>query len=87
MAERGERTASKDTLARGSKAQPRETPTLADLGVTKTQSSNAPPADRSGGQISSLSGGALVGALLPLTRKDGWCAHLNFIEHAEEQSR
>jgi hypothetical protein len=39
MAERGERTASKDTLARGRDAQPREAPTLSDLGVSKSQSS------------------------------------------------
>jgi N6-adenosine-specific RNA methylase IME4 len=39
MAERGERAASTDTLARGSTVQPRGVPKLADLGITKTQSS------------------------------------------------
>jgi len=39
MRERGERMSSKDTLARGSSVQPRELPTLEDLGVSKTQSS------------------------------------------------
>jgi hypothetical protein len=39
MKARGQRTASKDTLARGRKVLPREAPTLSDLGVNKTQSS------------------------------------------------
>jgi hypothetical protein len=39
MAERKERLASKDTLARGRSVPPREVSTLSDLGVTKTQSS------------------------------------------------
>ena len=39
MAERGERAAATDTLARGNAALPREAPTLSDLGVTKMQSS------------------------------------------------
>lgn len=39
MAKRGERASSKDTLARGRTRLPRETPKLADLGVSKTESS------------------------------------------------
>src|SRR5262249_23112835 len=39
MAKRRERLASKDALARGRKLQPREAPKLADLGISKTQSS------------------------------------------------
>jgi N6-adenosine-specific RNA methylase IME4 len=39
MKERGERRQSKDTLARGRNAQPRDVPKLSDLGVSKTQSS------------------------------------------------
>jgi hypothetical protein len=39
MAERKERAASKDTLARGRKLQPRDAPKLADLEITKTHSS------------------------------------------------
>jgi hypothetical protein len=39
MAERGERARSSDTLCRGSAVLPREEQTLAELGVTKTQSS------------------------------------------------
>jgi len=39
MGKHGQRRRSKDTLARGSSMQPRETPTLSDLGIDKTQSS------------------------------------------------
>src|SRR5262249_45454538 len=39
MAARKQRATSRDTLARGRKLQPRETPKLADLGIHKTQSS------------------------------------------------
>lgn len=39
MKVRGERAVSKDTLARGRTSQPRAAPKLADLGVSKTQSS------------------------------------------------
>jgi hypothetical protein len=39
MGERGERAAPSDTLARGNVARPRESPSLADLGFSKTQSS------------------------------------------------
>jgi N6-adenosine-specific RNA methylase IME4 len=39
MKRRGQRASSKDTLSRGSKRRPREVPKLADLGVSKTQSS------------------------------------------------
>lgn len=39
MAESGKRTSSKDTLSRGNTTLPRELPKLADLGVSKAQSS------------------------------------------------
>jgi hypothetical protein len=39
MAEKSERAGSSDTLLRGRAERPRETPTLKDLGVTKSQSS------------------------------------------------